>query len=208
MMFPIFAAYFFRTKLREAFQLGLKSAKQTSKSMTFSIGVIDEDFVLLKSAIGDGHGDNDATTNGKRRKISTTLTTGVMSTMAIYEEYEVKNLVDIGDLFELLGTNFFFYPKTIIMHTHGYNLGDDVICNTVVTATFSYCRLTRTLHVKCSVNQKSKLECQGIITAATTPRLLHRHPRLQPWLVHPLFLENTYHGRRSPARGISMTGKF
>ncbi len=73
---------------------GLKSAKLTSKSIAFSIGVSDEDFDLLKSAIGDGHGDNDATTNGKRRngrtRLGHTLQLG-------WEYYSIAKIVDIGE---------------------------------------------------------------------------------------------------------------
>ena len=70
-----------------------QSAKLTVKSIAFSIGVSDEDFDLLKSAIGDGHGDNDATTNGKRRngrtRLGHTLQLG-------WEYYSIAKIVDIA----------------------------------------------------------------------------------------------------------------
>ena len=71
-----------------------QSAKLTVKSIAFSIGVSDEDFDLLKSAIGDGHGDNDATTNGKRRNSRTRLG----HTLQLgWEYYSIAKIVDIGE---------------------------------------------------------------------------------------------------------------
>ena len=70
-----------------------QSAKLTVKSIAFSIGVSDEDFELLKSAIGDGHGDNDATTNGKRRNGRTMLG----HTLQLgWEYYSIAKIVDIA----------------------------------------------------------------------------------------------------------------